>query len=233
LSDIFREVEEEVRRERLEKIWKEYGDYIIAGVAVIVIAVAGYEFWQRYEASQAAEASAEYNATIQLAESDPGAAEKKFEYLSQHAPAGYATLAKFLEADTLLLTGEREKALSLYQSLDGADQGLIPDAARIRAAWSIAAFAPKGTIENLVKPLTGNNSQWRFLAREVLAYADYRSGALAAAGQEYGSLAKDPAAPDTIRTRARSMAALIRSGGGKDFGSVPPSPPTDTPAAKP
>ena len=52
MSDIFREVEEDVRRERFEQIWKQYGDYIIAGVAVIVIAIAGYELWQRYEETQ-------------------------------------------------------------------------------------------------------------------------------------------------------------------------------------
>ena len=235
MTDIFREVEEEVRRERLEKLWKEYGDYIIAVVAVIVIAVAGFEFWQRYETSKAAEASAEYNAAIQLAESDPAAAEKKFEYLAQHAPEGYATLSKFLEADTLLILGQRDKARSLYESLGSVDQNLISGAARIRAAWSVEDFAPRATIEGLVKPLMANDSQWRFLAREVLAYADFRSGVLDQAGREYSALANDPAAPDTLRTRARSMAALIKSGGGQNFGSVPepPKPAPGAPNTKP
>ena len=38
MSDIFREVEEDVRRERLEKIWKEYGDYIVAALALLILA---------------------------------------------------------------------------------------------------------------------------------------------------------------------------------------------------
>ncbi|HEY4986280.1 MAG TPA: tetratricopeptide repeat protein, partial [Bradyrhizobium sp.] len=57
MSDIFREVEEEVRRERLEKIWKLYGDYIVAGIALLVIAVAGYELYARYQANQRMQAS--------------------------------------------------------------------------------------------------------------------------------------------------------------------------------
>ena len=60
MSDIFREVEEDVRKERLEKLWKAYGDYAIALVALIILAVAGYELWLRYENSQRAKASAEF-----------------------------------------------------------------------------------------------------------------------------------------------------------------------------
>lgn len=232
MSDIFREVEEEVRRERLEKIWKDYGDYIIAGVAVIVIAVAGFEFWQRYEANKEAEASAEYNAALQLADQDPAAAIKKFEDLSQHAPSGYATLAKFLEADILVITGDHDKALSIYQSLGASDEGLISNAARLRAAWSIADFAPRATIEKLVGPLNTKDSAWRFLGSEVLAYADFRTGALDRAEREYSALANDSAAPNTVRERARSMASLIKSGGEKDFGTVPP-PATPLPGTQP
>lgn len=226
MSDIFREVEEEVRRERLEKLWKQYGDYAIAGVAAIVIAVAGYQLWLRYEASRQAEASAEYDAAVQLAGTNPAEAVGKFEDLSKKAPAGYATLAKFAEADVLLVTGERDKALAIYRSLGNDGNDLISAAARLRAAWAIAAFAPRTTIENLVAPLADPGSQWRFLAKEVLAYADYRSGDTAKAEQEYRSIADAPDATATLRERAKSMAALIKSGGEKDFGSVPPLPET-------
>ena len=68
MSDIFREVEEEVRRERFEQIWKQYGDYIIAGVALIIIAIAGFELWQRYEENQKLKASETFIAAQQLAE---------------------------------------------------------------------------------------------------------------------------------------------------------------------
>jgi hypothetical protein len=43
MSDIFQEVEEDVRRERYEKLWKKYGNYIIA---LAVLIVAGVAAWQ-------------------------------------------------------------------------------------------------------------------------------------------------------------------------------------------
>jgi hypothetical protein len=63
------------------------------------------------------------------------------------------------------------------------------------------------------------------MAREVLAYADYRTAEFTAAQREYESLAKDAAAPATIRARARGMAALIKAGGETNFGIVPPAAP--------
>jgi len=49
VSDIFSEVEEEVRRERWEKLWKNYNGVIIAAAAIIVTAVAGWQAWDRYQ----------------------------------------------------------------------------------------------------------------------------------------------------------------------------------------
>jgi hypothetical protein len=233
LSDIFREIEEEVRRERLEKLWKQYGDYVIAAVAVLIIGVAGFELWQRYEDNRRETASAEYNAAIQLASTDPSGAAAALEKLSQTAPSGYAQLAKFAEADTLLMTGNRDKAVSIYQSIGGQGDGIIPNAARVRAAWALAEFAPRSTLESILAPLTDPKSAWRFIAGEVLAYSDYRTGNVQRAAQEYGRLAAAPDAPPQLRNRAQSMASLIRAGGEGNVGTVPPRAPPPAPPATP
>jgi hypothetical protein len=233
LTDIFREVEEEVRRERLEKIWKQYGDYIIVGAAALIIAVAGFELWQRYEDNRRTTASAEYDAAVQLASTNPPAAIAASEKIAATAPAGYAKLAKFAEADALLVTGQRSKAVSIFESLGTGDDDLIGSAARLRAAWAIVEFAPRPSVEKLVAPLGDQSSAWHFMAREVLAYADYRTGQYAQAGHEFEALASDNNAPRQLRERAKSMAALIRAGGERDFGYVPPPAPQNAAPANP
>jgi hypothetical protein len=232
LSDIFQEVEEEVRRERLEKIWKEYGDYIVAGVALIVIAIAGFELWQRYELNQQQKASIEYDQATQLAATDPASAIPKLEELSKTAPPGYALLARFTEADALLANGERDKAIDIFKSISSDRNEIIGNAARLRAAWAIVESAPRETIAGLVQPLNDPGSAWRFMAREVLAYADYRSREFDTAGREYQALADDGKAPSTVRVRAKAMASLIKAGGISEFGTVPPvkAPPAAEPS---
>ena len=40
LSDIFREIDEELRRDSLAQLWKKYGHYVIGLAVLIVIATA-------------------------------------------------------------------------------------------------------------------------------------------------------------------------------------------------
>ena len=222
MTDIFREVEEDVRRERLEKLWKQYGDYVFAGVAAIAIGVAGYKLWSRYETQQRETASKTYMAAQQAADSGNGAAASAmFGKIAQSGPSGYATLAKLAEANTLMMTNHRSDGIALYKSIAENARGPIGDVARMRAAWAVADFAPRSEIEKLVAPLNVQTSAWRFMAREVLAYADYRSGAIVQAGREYQALAKESSAPQGVRERANAMATFIKTGGERNFGTVP------------
>ena len=123
MSDIFREVEEDVRRERLEKLWKQYGDYVIAGVAVIVVGVAGYKLWQHYEAQQLAKASVAYSAAIELSNGDRNTeAAQVFAKIAKNAPSGYAVIAKLAEADALVADGRAADGVALYKSIAEKDK---------------------------------------------------------------------------------------------------------------
>ena len=104
MSDIFREVEEDVRKERFEKLWKTYGDYVIALLALIIIGVAGYELWLRYEDSQRGKASAQFVAAQHI--TNPTQAAAAFDKLSKTAPGGYGLLARLAEASALAVAGK-------------------------------------------------------------------------------------------------------------------------------
>ena len=68
MSELFDEVDEEVRREQLKKLWDQYSIYIIAAAILIVAAVAGWRGYRYLEAQKAAEAGAAFDAAIELAE---------------------------------------------------------------------------------------------------------------------------------------------------------------------
>jgi len=232
LSDIFREVEEEVRRERFEQLWKQYGDYVIAGVALIVIAIAGYELWQRYEQNQRIKASETLMAGQQLAEAgDFGRAAPAFAVIAKDAPRGYAQMARLSEASVLLATGKRDEAVAVYKSVAAEDSGPIGQIALLRAGWASVDIASRADLQALLGPLSDPASPWRHNVRELLAYADYRAGRLAAARVQFQAIADDKDAPDPMRQRASAFAALIKSGGLANYGTVPP--PAPLPPATP
>ena len=231
MTDIFHEVEEDVRRERYEKLWKLYGNYAIAGVFAVLFAVVGFKLWQRYEQQQRISASQTFLAAQKVADAGDGQqAAQTFADLVKTAPGGYATLAKLAEADALLSAGNRSDAVTLYKQVADKDSGTLGSVARLRAAWAMADYASKSDLQSLLTPLTDPKSKWQYPAREVLAYADYRAGNIKLAQSEFASLGKAKDAPDGVRQRANAMATFIAAGGDADFGTVPPMAKPSAPA---
>jgi hypothetical protein len=76
-------------------------------------------------------------------------------------------------------------------------------------------------LSTLLAPLNTENSAWRYMAREILAYRTFRDGKTDAAQKEFEALAKSNGAPGALRQRASAMATLIRTSGGNDYGTVP------------
>jgi hypothetical protein len=219
LSDIFREVEEEVRRERLERIWKDYGDYIVAAVALIILAAAAFRLWTVYEARERAKASAAYIAAQQLLENGQSRpAAQDFARISQTAPGGYAKLSQIAAADALSASGDKAKALSMYRKLiDGGDD-MLSNVARVRAAWILVEGAPKSEVESVLAGLAAPGSAWHSVTAEILAYADFRAGDRARALQEFQKLANGSQVPEGVRRRSEAMVTYLTAGGDRNVG---------------
>jgi hypothetical protein len=219
VSDIFREVEEEVRRDRLERIWKEYGDYIVAAIAIAILAVAAYRLWNVYQAREAARASVRYISAQRLLESGQAQpAAREFAHLSQTAPKGYAKLSQMQEADALAASGNAAAALANYRKLIDSGDEMLSSIARIRAAWILVEGAPKSEVESMLGGLAAKTSPWHPVAGEILAYADYHAGDAKRALVEFRALAKDPKSPAGVRGRSNAMATFLAAGGEHDIG---------------
>lgn len=233
MSDIFREVEEDVRREKLEKFWKAYGDYVITLVALIILGIAGFELWQRYEANQRAKAAIAFSAAQRI--TDPAQAAQVFADLAKTAPAGYRLLARLEQANTMLAAGQRESAITLYKEIATEDQGSVGAVARIRAGWAMADTASRANLQTLLAPLETGSNAFKAMADEILAYSDYRNHDIAKATEEFDTLSMSPTAPGQIKARAHAMADFLKQGGDKDFGTVPqpaPAGPAHTPLSQ-
>ncbi len=212
MTDIFQEVEEEVRRERYQQLWQKYGNLAIAAAALIVIAVAGYELWLAWDRSQREAASNQFHAAEQLAQAGRlGEAETAFAKLAEDAPSGYATLSKFHQAAVMLAAGKRDQALALYDQLAQSKDPNLSGMARLRIAWAQAEYAPRDQIEKTLAPLSGAGNPWRFVAQEVLAFADLREGRFSVALKAYELLASDNKAPQGVRQRAGAIAEYLKA----------------------
>src|SRR5580692_10167173 len=117
MSDIFREVDEDVRRDKAAEFWKKYQNYIIAAVVLVLLATGGWRLydWRRTEAAQAA--GARFEDALQLARTGKGGeADIAFAKLASDAPAGYAVLARLSSAADLAKS-DPARAIAAYDAL--------------------------------------------------------------------------------------------------------------------
>ena len=232
MSDIFREVEEDVRRERFEKLWKAYGNYAIVTLVLLFAGIGGWQVWQRHQAQERAKVSDQFLAAQRI--SNPQAAASAFVDLARTAPSGYASVARLAEAGAMSASGQQANAIALYKEIAAKDSGAVGSVARLRAAWALAETASRSELAELLRPLNQSGSAWRENAQEVLAYADYRAMDTRSALAKYNALSLNAEAPDALRARAKAMAAFLKNGGATSYGSVPADPvPVPPQAANP
>jgi hypothetical protein len=74
MSDIFREVDEDLRRDRLEKIWKRYGAAFVGAVLLIVAGTAGFVAWRNHQQAEAETKTAQLADALRLAGNSAGGA---------------------------------------------------------------------------------------------------------------------------------------------------------------
>jgi hypothetical protein len=209
---LIREVDEELRREQLAKLWDRYGLYGLAVAALIVIGVGGYKIWEARQMATAEAAGARYEAvTLLLADGKPDEALKGFQDIAKDGPQGYAALARLQLAGNAAKAGKTAEALAAYETLanDTTVDPLLADFARLQAAALKVETADWTEMQNRLNPLADEKNAWRFSARELLGLAAYRAGKLDAAKQVLVALVADPGVPASIGERARMLMSMI------------------------
>jgi hypothetical protein len=211
VTDIFQEVDEEVRREQLKKLWERYGHYAVAACIAIVIGVGawrGYEWWQ---IKQAAQSGAAFEQAVTLAEAgkhqDAAAA---FAKLAADGTAGYRVLARLRDAAELATT-DRNAAIAAYDAIatDSRVGQVVQDLAAVRAAVLLVDSAPYPEILQRLEPATAADRAFRHSAREILALSAWKAGDMSATRRWTEMIMSDPQTPPGPRSRAEMLSELI------------------------
>jgi hypothetical protein len=211
VSEIFDEVQEEVRREQLKKLWERYQVLIIAVAILVVGGVGGWRGFIYWENKKSQEAGAQFEAAATLAEQKKGAeAEAAFQKIATEAPQGYRTLAK-LRAAAELASRDAPAAVKAYDEI-ASDRNNAPaeqDLGALRAGALLVDTAPYADIKVRLEPLTGVNGTYRHSARELLAVSAWRNKDMTAARQWIEAINADVQSPQTLRSRMEALQTLL------------------------
>jgi hypothetical protein len=210
VSDIFSEVDEEVRREQLKKLWDRYGVLFIAGCVLLVAAVGGWRAYEWWEAKKAAEAGAAFQAAATLAgDGKNKEAEEAFAKLTSTGTATYRVLAKFREAAEAAQR-DPKAAVAIYDQLS-ADTSLgrvLQDLAALRAGTILVDTAPYSEVAQRLEPLTAQDRTFRHSARGALALAAWRAKDMTAMRRWTDMVLADAETPTNTRGQVQMLLAL-------------------------
>jgi hypothetical protein len=210
VSDIFQEVDEEVRREQLKKLWDRYGGYAVAAAILVIAAVGGWRGYSWWEAKKAAESGAAFESAVTLAETGKHSeAEAAFGKIASDGTTGYRNLARMREAAELAQT-DAKAALAVYDKI-ASDSGVGPilrDLAALRAGAILIDTSAFEEARARLEPLTGNDRTFRHTARELLVVAAWRAGDMTAAKRWIDMVMTDLQTPPATRSRVEMLVAL-------------------------
>ena len=207
-----REVDENYRRDQMRDFAKTYGKWLIAGVVLLLAAVAGWLYWQDRQQKQAAEQSEQLSAIYKdIGGGKAATVAPRLQPLQKSDNDVIRASALLAEAAVALERGDRATAIARYRTVSG-DDGLpqaYRDLSPIRAtALEFDTMKPEQVIARL-EPLAKAGNPWFGSAGELTAMAYLKQNQRARAGRLFAAIAADRQVPETARNRAVQIAGTL------------------------
>jgi hypothetical protein len=231
VTDIFEEVNEELRRDTFADWWKKYRVFVIS---VIVLAIGGVGIWEFMKAQRASDIDRQARVfdtgTAALEKGDLAAAKTAYAQLSNEKD-GFGALANLMLASIEHDQSKDPKLMEPHlRAAAERNDGLVGDIATLKLAYAVADTAEMAQLEAAVKPLIDKGGYAGALAREVVAAKALATGDVERARAEYTALSFELEAPENLKLRASQALGTLP----KAAPAATPAPATSaTPAATP
>ena len=211
-EEFIREVDEELRRDRLAVLWRRYGTLVVA-LAVLVIAgtagKVGWDHWRQRE--RAAEALRFAAADAALTAGRQAEAAEQFAALAADGKTGFAALARLKEAQAKLALKDQAGAVAALDALAGAtpDDPMLRQLGLLLVAQRQLDTADPAELTRTLEPLAASDAPWRNPARELLALVAIRAGELEKARPLLQELSVEVGVPPSQQKRAAELLQAI------------------------
>ena len=212
----FREVNEELRSDKVKAFWKRHGSLLIGAAVAIVVGTAAFSFYEYWTEKQASQSGDQFLAALNLVRDGKNdEALKTLDQLEKDGYGAYPVLARMRAAGVLSQKGDYAGAVAAFDkvSADASVPQAIRDLAKLRAAFILIDTGSYDDVASRVEPLSSDASPMRHSAREALGLAAWKAGRGADAAKLFQQIADDKAAPGNIRQFAETMLDMLRSTG--------------------
>ena len=208
-DEFIREVDEELRRDRIATLWRRYGALILTAAVCVVGGTAAKVAWDHWsERERAAEALRFAAASQALEINDDAKAATEFGALAGDGKTGFAELARLRQAQAEIGRKDPAAARAALDGLAGGD----PILAQLGALFAVEQELDTGDPEALrqkLTPLAAAGAPWRNQARELQALVAIRAGSLDEARTILGELSREVGVQPSQQRRAAELLQAI------------------------
>jgi hypothetical protein len=211
-ESFYREVDEELRRDRARTLWQRYGKLAVAGVVLFLAAIAGALYWNNQKQVKAGKQGEQLvSAFDDISGGNKAAAAGKLDTLAKADAPGYRAAALLTKADLAIEANNLDSAAAIFGQV-AADQSLdeaYRNVALVRQTHvEFDKLKPQAVVDRL-KPLAVAGNPWFGSAGEMVAIAYLKLNKPQDAARIFAAMAKDKQVPDSVRSRAVQMAGSL------------------------
>mgnify|MGYP001362497414 CR=1 FL=1 len=202
MSELFREIQEDIRRERFDKIWRSVGRFAVWGSIALIAATTVYVVWDNYTQRQVEAKTAQLlRGTERLNSSDYKGAIPIFSAMADDNESSYYSLAMLQKAAAQELNGDSEAAKKTYLALvkhqSGKDESKLSEQAKLKIAENNAAIE------------VSKDSPFYHTLAEQNAWHLLKSGKKSEAAEVFANLVNDKDSPRTLVERSSAALHII------------------------
>ena len=215
-DSFIREVNEDLRSDRMQFVWRRFGRLIIGFAVLVVLGTAGYVGYRYWATHQAGDNGDRFIAALALADQNKSdEALAALTAIEKDGKGMYPLLASMRAASLQAQKGDTAGAVAAFTAISKQSgvPAVISDAARLRAAFLLVETGTYEQVSALAEELAVPANAFRHSAREVLGLAAYKAGDFAKAKQWFQAIVSDQQSPRNVANRAQMMLDNIAASG--------------------
>ena len=204
MSDLLSEVDDDLRRQQLDKFWQENKNWIIGGIILAIATTAALTWWRTWDYQRNLAQTQELRKI-----EDKNDVSALTDY-AKNADRNHAALAKLLAAGQLTRDGKTDEAVKIYNDLGGTlgADGTLRDLARLQSIGLRLNRDDAGKLHKELEDISGDRDPFRYSALEMDALLYARENKLQEAVDRLAKITSATDAPDDVRTRAVTLREL-------------------------
>ncbi len=205
------EVEEDIRQEKIKKMWRRFGPPAATVAALIVLGVFSWSFYINAKEQKSRDLSDQFlKAMEQVSLGQTETAQQIFKNLSQSSVKGYEFSSLMALAYQNIQKGDISKALGYYDLIiQGQFDEAYKNLARVLAAQTSVGMEYYANYQDDIEKISASNLALKWSAREVKALHFISLSKMDLAKSELKNLAESTEVPADIRVRAQMILEVI------------------------